>query len=683
MKIKKIELTNFRNIKHIVYDLGDVSCFVGKNHIGKTNSLLGAYWLFTNKILDNSSNDISLKPLDNPKEKVSVKLTIESNEGIEHTLERTYQEHWSRTRGSDKLVLDGHDTTFIIDGIVQKKLAIAQKEIDAITSIDNSNFSNAGLEKYQALMNPFYLSEQVEWKNLRKLIIDIVGDVTNEDVFVQDAKLRKIETDLIRYNYAVEKLITFLTQQITQCNDSKIGIEAKIDLLEKTEDLSAEEMQNLEDRQFELKSALKDASVQKDNPLVKAKEEEVKKLETECKDIFQKEKQAYMEEIQKEHQEKNHLYNEYTIKDVELGYVKDRLSDLKKNVAEIEYKITCKSNDIERLNIDRQRLLSEYQTIKTESFKELESKVCPHCGGVLNADEIEEHKSFWVKQHKEKLEKNIASGKATALKIESTKLEKEELNNSLLAFKSELEKVEKEMQEKAKIVEDAKNDWMNKDVHSMQSFFPSKDYSTKYEEYEKAENELKQLIQMHSSETAQDELKAKINVELASIKDKLGIHYQYLSARKQIEELNFELDNIATSLVEFETKKEYAKLFNKTKLELLDARLNAHFGNEVKFVLVKNNIAEGSWDNVCYPLICGTDIPFKNGSRSEKVLTGIKIIEVIKRELGINDMPIFIDEIAELDSDSLLKLRELSKSQIIATRVDDSFSELTLVINRR
>ena len=68
--INKIEISNFRNIKHIVLNFEKlISILTGANNIGKSNTLNALNWLLTNTLLTDKwgtgENDLnSIVPID-------------------------------------------------------------------------------------------------------------------------------------------------------------------------------------------------------------------------------------------------------------------------------------------------------------------------------------------------------------------------------------------------------------------------------------------------------------------------------------------------------------------------------------------------------------------------------------------------------------------------------------------
>ena len=121
IQLKRLELTNYRNIEYAIYDFDGSSKIIGENRIGKTNTLEAIYWLLTDKLLDGSSDVSAIKPLKDTKLEVRVKATFDI-EGQEVTLEKDYKENWVKTRGTTDMEMKGHIITWIHNGVKQATL---------------------------------------------------------------------------------------------------------------------------------------------------------------------------------------------------------------------------------------------------------------------------------------------------------------------------------------------------------------------------------------------------------------------------------------------------------------------------------------------------------------------------------------------------------------------------------
>lgn len=108
---------------------------------------------------------------------------------------------------------------------------------------------------------------------------------------------------------------------------------------------------------------------------------------------------------------------------------------------------------------------------------------------------------------------------------------------------------------------------------------------------------------------------------------------------------------------------------------MLDENVSRVFGN-IKFQLIKENI-NGGFDTICKPYIYNvdkdesTDVTWKSGSKSERVITGIAIAECIKKELGLPNLPYLFDEGGEISTETF-KTKFKTDSQIICVKIVDN-----------
>ena len=102
MKLKKLEINNFKGIKNLVVTFDDNTKIYGKNASGKTTIFDAYSWLLWDKDSLNRKN-FNIKPFNEDGE---VKHGIESRvsgvieaDGKEILLSKTYKEVWVKKRG--------------------------------------------------------------------------------------------------------------------------------------------------------------------------------------------------------------------------------------------------------------------------------------------------------------------------------------------------------------------------------------------------------------------------------------------------------------------------------------------------------------------------------------------------------------------------------------------------------
>ena len=211
MRINKVIINNFRNIQHSEYDLGRINLFTGPNQTGKTNTILAIYWAMTDFLMDGSTDYPSFKPSSDTKAEVSVELQFDS-----FTLKKTYAEKWTKTRGSEEMTMTGHTTTYWIDG-VKLKISEAKKEIYSRLGISGFDFGNFDL--LRGITDPYYFAETTDWKTLRNFVIELCGDVSNDEIFSSNPLLEQIRDRLETDGFDTARTTKFFKSELKRVNE--------------------------------------------------------------------------------------------------------------------------------------------------------------------------------------------------------------------------------------------------------------------------------------------------------------------------------------------------------------------------------------------------------------------------------------------------------------------------------
>ena len=197
VRLLKLELTNYRNIEHEVYVFdGSNAKIVGENRIGKTNTLEAIYVLFSNYLLDGSSDLSALKPLSDTKKEVRIEGTFQVDER-EIKLAKTYGEKWVKQRGTDEMSMQGHYEEYFVNGIKQSKEKDYHNLLQEYFGVRNDEKGEVDI--IQTLINPLYLGnlgESKDWQRLRTYIVKLIGDVDDEEIFKARPETLVIKQDL-------------------------------------------------------------------------------------------------------------------------------------------------------------------------------------------------------------------------------------------------------------------------------------------------------------------------------------------------------------------------------------------------------------------------------------------------------------------------------------------------------
>jgi DNA repair exonuclease SbcCD ATPase subunit len=194
MKILKLALKNFKGIKSFVLDTqgGNVDVF-GDNAAGKTTLFDAFMWLLFDKDSQNRK-DFQIKtlnengqPIHGLEHEVEAVLDITPPNdphiisGKQITLRKVFYEKWQKKRGSAEKVFTGHTTDYYINGVPVKK---AEYEAKIAELCDEAIF--------KLLTNPLYFNEQLHWQKRREILLQVCGDISDEDVIASDKSLAQL-----------------------------------------------------------------------------------------------------------------------------------------------------------------------------------------------------------------------------------------------------------------------------------------------------------------------------------------------------------------------------------------------------------------------------------------------------------------------------------------------------------
>lgn len=681
IELTKLELTNYRNIDYIELNFDGNSKIIGENRIGKTNILEAIYYLLTDKLLDCSTNIALIKPLDDTSKEVRVKGTflIQDNpteNAREITLEKQYGEDWVKTRGTTELVLKGHYCNYLYNGIKQNTLKVYNGLIAEDFGIEANKLS---FDVLQMLVNPFYLGNMGEsdnWKQLRATIIELVGDVTDADVFAKNPYLQAIEQDLKNFSGRTEQLKKKIDSEISGLKDSISVDTAQIKLLEETPNPTDEEVAIAQRGLNECEERI--ALI--NNPTVDTVSIELKKeinrLQEELNNTNRErlEKaigESNLDGLQKEYdalvEQKNELSNE---KSAALDKVFELKND--KNKLEAEFN-NCKTFREECL-----RLLSECD----EKLKNVKVETeCPTCHRPYDTEMVEKHRLESIRATESEKSSILSRGK--------------ENRSKMLKIQQDFETKTTELKEQEKVVQDlnAQLDALNdKLVQARQSI---SDEKSKFNEIEKSDLQIELENLIEEKKTAlreasdnfykgQQDTRNLIEEEKAKqepFKKVISDREFYLRQMANLDKARDTKVAHTQELANAEQKRELIKSFAIEKLKMLDENVSKVFGH-IKFQLIKENI-NGGFDTICKPYIydiekdVSTDVTWKSGSKSERVITGIAIAECIKRELNLPNLPYLFDEGGEISTETF-KTKFKTDSQIICVKIVDNVMKPTV-----
>lgn len=642
MKIKLIKMVikNFKGIKELILNFGDISTIYGENGTGKS-TLFDAYiyGLFGKDSHDRS--DFEIQTLDSNNNIIhglehSVTLVLEVD-GREKTFKRTLKERWVKPNGKAEKELKGCTTNFEID-----EIPVKLKEYQAaINEMIDENL-------FKMVTNPLYFSN-LNWTKQREILLDIIGDISEENVINYNKNLRPLETLLTdgieNFNKRVKASIAKLKEEVK-------SIPARVD--ECNNNIKIIDFDALELRKIEIQRSINNLDEQIADSS-KANEEKLK---------LQDELFRVKEELSKKRNEAVKNANK------PLQEIESKIYKVKSELQELNFKIKtternrdnfrntnlAQEKDIEALKERKQKLLDKYHDLERQVFVFDETEmICKCCGRAFEIEKIEEIKVNAEKLFNDNKISNINSVKASGLELKAN-IEKAEL--LLAKDKEEVNKLTDEILElesKKFVLE-----------QNLEELGYQKQKINCIEPVIEGEEELKaqiiqiqvQIDQFKSNDNTELKNKKKVlHDELEEINITLGKKDVNEDLRKRMEELNQEEKDLQIRIAELEGQQFLGEEFIRTKVELLESSINKKFKGAVTFKLFENQV-NGGLKETCEALIDG--VPFSNANTASRINAGLSIINVLCEHYGIS-APVFIDnaeavnEIGYTDS-QLIKL---------------------------
>lgn len=634
--IKKLILKNFKGIKSLEIDFGSVTNILGGNATGKTTVFDSFCWLLFGKD-SKDRKDFEIKTLDSDGQakhglEHSVTGVLEVN-GEEIELQRIFTEKWTKKKGLADKVFSGHETTYYINQVPAK-----QKEY-------NEKVDNILADKtFKLISNPLYFNS-IEWKKQREILLEIIGDIEQDNVINYKKELKPLEK-LLSGNTPIEDFRKKVKAQIAKYNKDKDSIPFRID--ECNNSIVEDDFKILESRKQTIQSGIDMLSKEiaaGDNSSARME------LEKELADL----RLEYNTKLTKAKEDLNKPLDELNIKisdkKYEISNLEYKIKNLNRDKAEAEEEINAANITISSLKSKQESLREEWQQEYNVAFEfDEESRFCPTCHREYEDDQLEEIKSnsqgYFEEFKRKKLDSINKQGKELGEKINRLEASTKENRESIGDYTDKLNEYDLKINKLKNELEDLENQKQNLNINRTITFEGE-------QELLKAIDEMKSKITQFKLTDSSELTNRKLNLEkeLENINKKLGQKDTNETLRKRIQELQEEERNLANEIAKLEGYDFLCEEFIKTKVELLEERINSKF-ETVRFKLFKQQI-NGGIDECCEALIDG--VPFSNANTASQINAGLEIINTLSEFYGVT-APIFIDnresvnEIVQTDS---------------------------------
>ncbi|MBS1295059.1 DUF2813 domain-containing protein [Clostridioides difficile] len=432
--LKGLEIENFKGIKELRIDFNNITNIFGENATGKTSIFDAFTWVMFDKDSKNRSV-FEIKPLDKQNKVIrglvtTVTAVLEVN-NKEIKLTKKYEEKWTRKRGESEATFTKNETTYMINDTPIKKSEYV-KEIAEI----------ADEEQFKLLTNPYFFSNELNWKKAREVILEICGDITIEQIIESNKDLVLLTTEFEKENN-IDKIIK--NRKASKNNLSKEKEEIPVRINECNKGMYNIDFEEIE---VQLKAKKSDLEAIEDNLLNGTKtNEQILKDKEKIFELKQETQSIKQSASKKGNKKRNELLKE---KD-ELQYnIKNLRNNLVYLERDSELKETLRKRAIEKTTNLRDKWTKKSQETLDLSVIQTE---CPTCKRPLDLEDIEEKK-------KEMLD-NFNLNKAKELKeiVELGKSKNDDVelfNTEIERLKVDINKTLEEIQEKAVLLDKIK-----------------------------------------------------------------------------------------------------------------------------------------------------------------------------------------------------------------------------------
>lgn len=621
MTIDRMTISNFKGIRELSIDFGDVTRISGMNGTGKTTIPDAFSWVLWNK--DSRGNapgsyDFREKPLDENGDEIhNLDTTVElfcKLDGQPFNLRRTQRENWVKKRGSAESVYQGNVSTYWIND-VETKLTDFKARISQITS-----------EEVFRLIGSLSAFNALDWKKRREQLIAL-SDTDVDTLLLQRDEYRPLADECAQRNVGVEDLRKILSDQRKRTNKELEMIPVRIDEARKA--LPVIDARAISDAEYIVADTLKDLE-RIDGYIAEAKaqsgqtgnRDRILALETEAVSLQRTVADAYRAEMRKLEQERSIASDAFRRATDALTDTRRRLERDRKELAEAE--------------AARDSLRESYRTEYERTFVAPPSDdVCPTCKqplpmAMVMAAVEEARKTF------------DASRKATLADINRRGTDKgaevTRLTEAVARNEAEVATLEQQLK-----VAEAERDAAYEKIKAMPT---EPDYST-----EPRIAELRQQIEELKTEqkSSPDEKIKGYEARKAELREMLDRNRAVLARRdagieteKRIADLEQQQKDKASRIAELEQLVALVEQFVQDRCSALEDSINEKFPT-VRWKLFEKQINGGIADT-CQAYIPGSSglVSYGTANTAAQINSDIEIVNVLSQHYDLS-LPLFAD----------------------------------------
>lgn len=647
MKLIALTLENFKGVKSFMLDANgqNVNVF-GSNGCGKSTLFDAFTWLLFGKN-SHDEKDFGIKTLDEKGEvipRIDHKVTaVIEHDGRTIELSRTYKEKWRKQRGAAEAVMVGNTTEY------------AYGPVGAATPISAGEYAKAinGLidEKiFKLITDPLYFNERLSWQERRQLLMQLCGDVTDEEIVNVNQDLAEVldlaaGRDLETTKKGVRAAIRATNKEkdeigprIDECRKGLVDINlAAVDDARIAVKAIPEQIEALRQEKMDKSSMDRKVKAQEELAIINAK---IVALKSARETAHQ---ERLRELMKKEIEVKKYFAEQKGVCDA-----------LKAQIAAAQKEFKSIGKDVEAL---RNRFREVFSKVYTKTPIDT---VCPTCGQNLPPERVEkaktkqdEDEADFNKKKADAIKEINASGKSKKAALETKQNDLKFLTDALDAAEQEAalrSNVCSEVELQAKTLKVA--DPGEEEVRLIQQAME---------------------IKAHMDQPQADAGLAKYDQEIEKLTGKLDVAKAIIAAADRNNQLNARIGellkeekSLSIHLIDLERQLYLCEQFVREKTDRLSAKLEEKIPN-VQFIMFKPNVTNEGIEECCETSYHG--VPYKDLNTGARINVGLEIIKALAAQYHVT-APIFID-----NAEAVVKLVDMP-SQMIRLVVSENDTTL-------
>lgn len=616
LKIKRIELTDFKGVRNAKYEFGNKTKISAENGVGKTTISDAFYWLFADKNYSLVSNP-NIRPNDGRECTPTVVAELEID-GKPVTVAKFQKCTVKKSRAG------GNDTVSLSNSYEVNSVEYGERDFKAKLNEYGFDF-----ELFIALSHPDVfvagMNEKKAREQMRNTLFEMTGTISDIEIAKMSAETKEV-AELFE-NYTKEEIEAMQNATLRKIKEN-YGKEGEI-LRAKIEGLESAKV-DIDVAEYELgKRAVMELI--KSN---KAKQEDNSKLFEEKQKLSDGilELQFELNDLQRKANEENFAEREELNR--KISDKKFLVRKTKDTIVETKQMIGFTNQNIDTLKQNLSVARDDWKSANERVFDE-KSLVCSYCGQEYPIEKKEQLKADFESRKAEELKRATDFGNKTKEMLNKEKKRLEELEKELPEHEQSLEMLnsaiadlEKQLSELSQLIDISDRE----DIKAIKAQIAEK---------EKA---------MQSSNSA-DEIRSQLKAELEELQEQYNEFERQIAKASNNVEIDEQISELRAKQGEYEQSKADCEkilyqlsLVSRKKNELLTEEINKHF-KIVKWKL-HDYQKNGSYIDVCIPFV--DDRQFGTSTnKGREILAKLDIISGLQKFFRKN-YPVFLDNAESL-----------------------------------